>query len=65
MSDETTQIIAGDTLAAASEEYPRARRGLLGPEETPPKRIVLFHSLRKLRHATSRTVLLSLRTSRD
>ncbi|MEP6685989.1 MAG: DUF3667 domain-containing protein [Verrucomicrobiota bacterium] len=30
MSDETTQIIAGDTLAAASEEYPGARKGFFG-----------------------------------
>ena len=37
MSDETTQIIAGDTLAAVSEEYPRARRGLLGRKKRPRK----------------------------
>ena len=37
MSDETTQIIAGDTLAAASEEYPGARKGLLGRRKRPEK----------------------------
>jgi hypothetical protein len=30
MSDETTQMIAGDAVAAASEEYPGARKGLSG-----------------------------------
>ena len=37
MSDETTQIIAGDTLATASEEYPGARKGLLGRRKRPRK----------------------------
>jgi len=37
MSDETTQIIAGDTLAAASEEYPSARKGWLGRRKRPRK----------------------------
>ena len=37
MSDETTQIIAGDTLAAASEEYPGARKGFPGRRKRPRK----------------------------
>ncbi len=37
MSDETTQIITGDTLAAASEEYPGTRKGLLGRQKRPRK----------------------------
>jgi len=37
MSDEATQIIAGDTLAAASEGYPGTRKGLLGRRKRPRK----------------------------
>ncbi len=37
MSDETTQVITGDALAAASEEYPGTRKGLLGRQKRPRK----------------------------